>query len=355
MKKVLSLLFSFLFAICSLTIVSFSSDNQNLTKLLEDQNTNWQTKGEKCVNLSDGITYNIKFFISEDLPCDCTHNNTCDINCKCKKVLLSGEFYDEEKNKLKLDNYLEIKFKYDGNSAIIEDPENDIIHYPKINETKRLKVIEKTDIYTSPNQCILSNQTDIYKKRKWYDFRKTWDNLDNFHTDIVCSNNGEIKTNFESLSVMPGQDFQITPVSNEVGLLKHNITRTVNVSDKIYKQNNDSNDKYEYKTRLIEIEYLDKENKPCLKLDIEANFRFNKATHEVECISTAHKETELDDDWEVYSVFLRSGDETKNKGGAYGVIGFENTRIATCEDYKENITVKCDKNGDVTSSVELKK
>ena len=106
MKKVLSLLFSFLFAICSLTIVSFSSDNQNLTKLLEDQNTNWQTKGEKCVNLSDGITYNIKFFISEDLPCDCTHNNTCDINYKCKKVLLSGEFYDEEKNKLKLDNYL---------------------------------------------------------------------------------------------------------------------------------------------------------------------------------------------------------------------------------------------------------
>lgn len=350
-KKVLSLLFALLFAICSLSIVSFASDNENITKLLESHNVKWQTKGEKCVNLSDGISYNLEYYISDELLDD----NISDNNFKYKKVVLAGSFYDEEKNKLNLDNCLEVKFKYDGNMAMIEDPEKDITHTPKVNETKKLKVIEKTDIYVSPNQCILSNQTDVHKKRKWYDFRKTWDNLDNFHTDIVCLNNGEIKINFESLSELPGQDFYINPVSSEIGLLKHNVTRKVNVSDKIYKQNDDSQDKYEYKTRLIEIEYLNKDNKLCLKLEIEANFRFNKATHEVECVSTSHRETDSDDEWEVYSVFLRSGDETKNKGGAYGVIGLENSINAICEDYEENISVKCDKNGDITSDVILKK
>ena len=351
MKKVLSLLFSVLFAICSISIVSFANDNENISKIIDGQNINWQTKGEKCVNLSDDIAYKLEYYVSDEI----SGENINDNNCKYKKVILAGSFYGEDGNKLDLDNCLEVKFKYDGNSATIEDPEKDIIHTPKVNENKRLKVIEKTDIYTSPNQCILSNQTDIYKKRKWYDFRKTWDNLDNFHTDIVCSKNGEVKTNFESLSDMPGQDFYITPISSENGLLKHNVTRQVNISDKIYKQSDDSQDKYEYKTRLIKIEYLNKENKLCLKLEIEANFRFNKATHEVECVSTSHKETDLDDDWEVYSVFLRSGDETKNKGGAYGVIGVENSINAICEDYEENISIKCDGNGDITSEMKLKK
>ena len=350
MKKVLSLLFSFLFVICNLSIVSFANeDEENITKLLKEQNVNWETKGEKRVNLSNGISYDLSFYISEELP-----NVNNENNGKYKKVLLAGSFYDEEKNKLNLDNYLEVKFKYDGKSVIIEDPENDIIHLPKVNEVKRLKVVEKTEIYTSPNQCILSNQTDINKKRKWYDFRKTWENLDNFHVDIVCSNNGEVKVNFESLSDMPGQDFDVNNISNRSAALSQNITRVVNVSDKIYKQSNDEKDKYEYKTRTIEIKYM-YEDKLCLKLEIEANFRFNRATNEVECISTSHRETELDDDLEVYSVFLRSGDETKNKGGAYCVIELANDADSEIDDLEENISVKCDNSGEITSEVTLNK
>jgi len=347
MKKVMSLLFSFLLLICNFSLVSFASEDKNI----EVQNIKWQTKGEKSVNLSDGITYNLKFYISDNL----SSNEAGGDNWNYKKVLLAGSFYDEEKNKLNLDNFLEVKFKYNGNSAIIEDPEKDIVHIPKVNETKRLKVVEKTDIYTAPNQCILSNQTDVHKKRKWYDFRKTWDNLDNFHADIVCSNNGEVEIYFESLSDGSMQESCFNLISNESETLKHNITRNIKVGDKIYKQNDNAKDKYEYKTRLIEIDYLNKENKLCLKLEIEANFRFNKATHEVECVSTSHRETDFDDDWEVYSVFLRSGDETKNKGGAYGVIGVENSENSTCKSYEENISIKCDKTGNIINDIVLKR
>ena len=109
--------------------------------------------------------------------------------------------------------------------------------------------------------------------------------------------------------------------------------------------------KYDEYIKILEEE----KRKLCLKLEMESNFRFNKATHEVECVSTSHRETDYDDYWEVYSVFLRSGDETKNKGGAYGIIGLENNVNAKCEDYEENISVKCDKTGNITSDVVLKR
>lgn len=350
MKKVLSLLFSFLFVIFNFSIASFAKENDDtIVKLLKNQNVTWQSKGKKLIYLSDGISYDLGYFISEDL----SENKEEENNYKYKKVLLAGCFYDEEKNNLNLDNYLEVKFRYDGKSAIVVDPEKDITHFPKVNQFKKLKVIEKTDIYTSPNQCIVSNQTNLNKKRKWYDLRKTWDNLDNFNIDIVCSNNGEIKINLESFSTPSTEDFYINSISSRSELLNHNITRTVNISDKIYKQKDAEPDKYEYKSRIIEIDYLNAENKLCLKLEIEANFRFNRATNEVECVSTSHRETSLDDDFEVYSIFLRSGDETKNKGGAYCVIELADNTSAISYDLEENISFKCDKIGKITSEITL--
>lgn len=365
MKKVLSIVFSFILAICSISCNSFANSEESFPKLiLEDftkliqgdfmklvQNEKkWENKGERIVNLSYGMTYNLKFYVSEEYE----ENQSDKDSYKCKTVVLTGKFYDANKNKLDLDHYLEVKFKFDGNTAMIEDPEKDIISMPKINETKKLRTSEQLDIYTAPNQCILSNKIEINKKRKWYDLRKTWRNIDDFHADIVCSNDGKITLNFQSIEDLPGQDFSINQISDESTKLSHGVTRRVVVLDKVYKQDNAESDAYEYKTRTIEISYLNKDNKLCLNLGIDANFRYNKATNEVECVSTAYRETDLDDDWEVDSAFFRSGNETKNKGGAYGIINIENSLSYLGEEFEENISIKCDKNGTISNDVILK-
>lgn len=342
MKKVLSIILcSCLVGIC-MTRVSYAAVSE---KACTNQEIVWKDMGNKSVHLSNDIMYDVGFYVSESFK---KEENASE---SYKKAKLVGKFYSNEKKEINLKNSLEVTFKYDGQNACVEDSDKDIVQSASINTADKLKTTTKNEVYVSPNQCIVSSQTGLYKKRKWYDFRKTWGSLDNFHTDIVCSSDGSIDFNCESLPSMPNQEFEIKNISNTTESIDNKLDRVVNISDKIYTPKTKNKDQYNYKTRRLEILYKDKKGHDLAIVTIEVNFRFNKISHEVECISTSHREVELADDWYVDLFSLRSGDETRNKGGAYGIISLSHEETLSYDKYNDYIFVKCDSQGNINDNI----
>ncbi len=342
MKKVLSIILcSCLIGIC-MTCVSYAVDSE---KACTNQEIVWKDVGNKSVHLSNDIMYDVGFYVSEPFK---KEENASE---SYKKAKLVGKFYSNGKKEINLKNSLEVTFKYDGQNACVENSDKDIVQTASINTSDKLKTTTKNEVYVSPNQCIVSSQTELYKKRKWYDFRKTWGSLDNFHTDIVCSSDGNIDFNCKSLSSMPNQEFEIKNISNTTESIDNKLDRVVNVSDKIYTSKAKNKDQYNYKTRRLDILYKDKKGHDLAIVTIEVNFRYNKISHEVECISTSHREVELADDWYVDLYSLRSGDETRNKGGAYGIIILSHEETLSYDKYHDYIFVKCDSQGNINDNI----
>ena len=216
MKKVLSIILcSCLIGIC-MTCVSYAVDSE---KACTNQEIVWKDVGNKSVHLSNDIMYDVGFYVSEPFK---KEENASE---SYKKAKLVGKFYSNGKKEINLKNSLEVTFKYDGQNACVENSDKDIVQTASINTSDKLKTTTKNEVYVSPNQCIVSSQTELYKKRKWYDFRKTWGSLDNFHTDIVCSSDGNIDFNCKSLSSMPNQEFEIKNINNDINSIKYGWTK----------------------------------------------------------------------------------------------------------------------------------
>ena len=150
---------------------------------------------------------------------------------------------------------------------------------------------------------------------------------------------------------MPNQEFEIKNISNTTESIDNKLDRVVNVSDKIYTSKAKNKDQYNYKTRRLDIFYKDKKGHDLAIVTIEVNFRYNKISHEVECISTSHREVELADEWYVDLYSLRSGDETRNKGGAYGIIILSHEETLSYDKYHDYIFVKCDSQGNINDNI----
>ena len=111
-----------------------------------------------------------------------------------------------------------------------------------------------------------------------------------------------------------------------------------------------SDDTYNYVTRQMKIFYTDLSGKILSRAIIEANFRYNKVSGEVECLSTSHANVLNTKHYNLKS-FMRTGNRTKNSGGAYGEIDLIHDNGCLKENFEETITITCDSEGNIQSEI----
>lgn len=90
--------------------------------------------------------------------------------------------------------------------------------------------------------------------------------------------------------------------------------------------------------------YKDDEGNLLADSNIQANFRYNVETHEVQCLSTSNEEQNGKID-----VSMRTGNETRTYGGAYGVIKLKDVPSTISKTFEEAIIVKCDSRGKIVT------
>lgn len=257
-----------------------------------------------------------------------------------KKVEIKNDFFVKGGKKCISTNFLGFYFSYNGKDVSVD--ENRLMVTQDDDLTMRWKTSSSEEVYNAPGQSVVSQRIGIYNRDT---FITDFEHTDAFHVDVVCSADGEVTYNIKSLDSTPNDTLQISDLAVNSETLKKKLTRTV--SEKMIKHVRDiqidEDDKYRYIVKELDISYTGKDNKLIGETTIQAYFRYNKNTREVQCLSTSHAESSGKVD-----VYMRSGNETRTYGGAYGEIkvkypshGFEKT-------YREFVVMKCDSNGNVT-------
>ncbi|MDQ5983810.1 MAG: hypothetical protein RUMPE_00839 [Eubacteriales bacterium SKADARSKE-1] len=338
MKKTLSFIF--------VILIAFTM--QPSQRVFADGEDVWQDSEIRSIYISEGVSFEGAFNIGQEaktvLP-----NGESEYT---KKANIKGEFIKNPGNEIILSENLDVTFKYNNVEAWIEDPKVDIVKSNHSVSGPKWKVTSNDEVYVSPGQCIVSEQLALSRKARWFNIRKSWDNVGNFHADVVCSANGEIKFNTESLGRSISGNFILKNVSDEERFLQDVMSRKTSIVDEVCALNpEDQNDKdkYNYVTRRIEITYLDPMKNHIATALIQVNFRYNTKTKEVECISTSHKEGSVSNKNSI-EVYLRTGDKTRNYGGAYGEIKVNYNNI----DIEEGFTASCNYNGNITNQITTK-
>jgi hypothetical protein len=122
--------------------------------------------------------------------------------------------------------------------------------------------------------------------------------------------------------------------------------RETTITDKKYVTDSklDTNDIYRYITREIHVAYTTETGKLLDEAAIEANFRYNTKTREAQCLSTSNKEKN-----DKVAVTMRTGNETRAYGGAYGEIKLKYPFGAITKTLDEILIMKCDYSGNIIS------
>lgn len=341
MKKKLSFI---LFLVIAFTMVSCQNAFAGVS-------STWEDSEIRNIYISDGVSFEGTFNAGKEMKTILPTGETQ----YTKKANIKGEFRKAPGNEIILGGDLEVTFKYNNVDVWVENPQTDILKNNYEVSGPKWKVTSNEEVYVSPGQCIVSEQTSLYKKAGWFNIRKSWNSVGNFHTDIVCSANGEIKFNSESLGKSANGEFVLKNVFSGEKCLQDDITRKTNIVDEICPlnqvcQTNSDKDKYNYITRQIESSYFDSANNLIASVIMQVNFRYNTKTKEVECISTSHKEN-VTSGKNAIDVYLRTGDKTRNHGGAYGKIKVDYNTQGKSGDIEESLVVNCDYNGNITINI----
>lgn len=255
-----------------------------------------------------------------------------------KIIIIRNTFSLSDTQKCISESKAYVNFGYDGKNVKIHDGGPLII--PLFNDNKNFKVSSSEETYSSFDQSIVSQSFSVYKRKTAID---NWKKFDEFHLDVICTPDGQIGFNIKSFE--DDQEKKVLTGINETKL-KNGMQREVTEYDIKYSDNSDSiynNDHYDYITREIHVLYKDKDGDVAAYSIIRANFRYNKDTYEVKCLSTSHEEKIGK---EKIKVKMRTGNETRTYAGAYGKLKLERIMGIDCND---NLFIKCTSNGSVIS------
>lgn len=321
----------FSLSLCSFNVSAHLNDDFSLeNEVVSD------VKNINKIITGSTVEYKVDVDISEPM----TYINENGKTEFCKKVEIKNSFFLTHTNEYIAGNLLKIDFKYDNNSVMIR--KDGIITAPLYND-KHWKTSSSEEVYESLEQCIVSQKSDVYNRKNSQAY---WKNKDEFHVDVICSPTGEIKFNISYLD--KDNNLQLTCKSESYKKIKNGLQRYVLEGSKECKHDfmDFNKDKYKYITREMHIKYTNEDNDLLVDTVVKANFRYNTDTNEVQCLSASHK-----DKFGRVKIKMRTGNETRTYGGAYGIIKLNYVSGCTSESYEENIIIKCDSKGNIISQI----
>lgn len=258
-----------------------------------------------------------------------------------KNVELKNDFFRIKRNKYISQNVLNFCFEYSNSGVKL--CEDGLKKEENITKSNTWKTSSSEEIFTSPEQCIVSRHVGIYKKATFLD---DLGNFDEFHIDIICSVDGEVTVNVKSEESAEKKDTIVSELIVKREKLKDNIIRETTIKDKksISDSKLNTNDIYKYITREIHVAYTTEAGQLLDEAVIEATFRYNTKTREAQCLSTSNKEKNGK-----AAVTMRTGNETRSYGGAYGEIKLKYPFGAITKTLYEILIIKCDYSGNIIS------
>lgn len=348
MKKILSIILIFSLAVSCLPTINIFAQSENEQNNSSSSNIDnlWESSEIRKIKLGKKLNYNMMLKIGKQ----CEVIGSDGSKFYQKNVRIAGLFFKRKDKKSVISNEFEVKFCYNGVSAWVEDINKDIKANAISVPHSKFKVSTCEKVLNSDNQCIVSEQLSVFKK-KTNQTKKKWKDADNLHIDAVCSPNGEI--------IFNSKDYRktlslVNEVSEKNVSLENKVIRKVIEVDKQTTKSKDrkdsTDDTYNYITREMRIIYTNLSGKVLSKAIIEANFRYNKVSKEVECLSTSHANVISSKDDNLKS-FMRTGNRTKNSGGAYGEIKFTHNTGYLKENFEETIIISCNSDGIITSEI----
>ncbi len=256
-----------------------------------------------------------------------------------RKVEINNSFFIKGSKTYISGNILNIYFQYDNKSVSLKNDKVKV--FPGYNE-KCWKVSSSEETYIAPKQCIASQKNYMYNRKNP---QSKWENADEFHVDIMCSENGALKFNIKSIDNDAANETKVSQVSQGDKKLKKGLQRCIVESNEEYTNDLSGNtdDKYKYITRVVNITYKDSDG-ALANVIIRANFRYNISTNEVQCLSTSYKEN-----YGKININIRTVNETRTYGGACGEIKLRYISGCSISDYEETLIIKCDSKGNIIS------
>ena len=298
----------------------------------------WTSTAKRQVLTSSGVTCISEINISEPALTSVKNGQSE----HRKKVEVKISFFRKEDEKCISSNLLSFYFTYNGTNAAVD--ENQLMVTQEDDLTKRWKTSSSEEIYVASGQSVVSQRIGIYNRGTVFnDFKNT----DEFHVDVICSKTGDVTFNIKSMDELQVDDLRVSGLSVKKEQVKKKLNRVV--SEKTIENIRDlrttEDDLYRYNTKEFHIVYTDQDDKVLGDSTIQVCIRYNKSTHEVQCLSTSHAEKSKDID-----VYMRSGNETRTSGGAYGTIKIKYTSKGVKKTHREVLAIKCDYNGNITNS-----
>ena len=331
MKKIWSRLISLLIFITSFGFYpSVASANESKSGA--------EIQHKKSFVTCSGIDCVSDINVSEPILCEENKNGTKTYK---KKIDIKNEFFLSENNEHISGNFLSFYFVYNNKSAILD--EKGLMKKKIYNFNNYWKIVDNEEIYTSEEQCIVSQIVSMYKRDSSL---HNLENVDEFHIDAICSSTGEVIFNIKSTDTAKKEEKKISePLVNTVKI-KKKLFREVFEKNIEYISDLNSNtvDRYRYITRNIHVIYKDNKGNLLADTVLQATFRYNIGTREVQCLSTSNKEKN-----EKIDVLMRKCNETRVYGGAYAKIKVKKVKNKNKKNYKESIIIKCDSEGKITT------
>lgn len=306
------------------------------TSFANEAGAGWEIKHQKHVVTISGVDCVSDINVSEAVF------NGTDENGKDsyrKKVEIKNDFFLSGSDEYISGNLLHFYFVFNNDSVFLEG--KNIMKDETFNFDKYWKTTVSEEIYNSPEQCIVSQRSGIYNRDTYL---QNLGNTDEFHIDIICSTKGEISFNIKDAEISNNANEKVSKAVTKSKKLKKNLIRETSERDKQYIKDIESNnnDRYRYITREIYLAYKDNDGNLLADSTIQANFRYNLETHEVTCLSTSNEEQHGEID-----VTMRTGNETRTYGGAYGEIKLKYSSNLFNKNFNEDVIIKCDSRGKI--------
>lgn len=306
------------------------------TAFAKDSSSCWEIQHKKNVVTSSGVDCVSDICVSEAVPGGLDSNGK---ELYRKKVEIKNDFFLTNNDDYISGNLLCFYFIYNDDGVFLEN--KGVMKDETYNFNKNWKTTSSEEIYRAPEQCIVSQRVGIYNRDTSL---QNLENTDEFHIDIICTNDGDISFNIKDVKISLIDSEKVSETTVKTEKLKKGLIREVSERDKEYIKDSESktNDEYRYITREIYLAYKDDKENLLAELTIQANFRYNIETHEVQCLSTSNEEQNGKID-----VSMRTGNETRTYGGAYGAIKVKYDSGTISKTFEEALIIKCDSRGKI--------
>lgn len=306
------------------------------TAFAKDSSFCGEIQHKKNVVTCSGVDCVSDICISEAIPRGVDSNGK---QLYCKKVELKNDFFLTNNYEYISGKRLYFCFIYNDDGVYLEG--NGVVKEKTYNFNKNCKITSNEEICKSPEQCIVSQRVGIYNRNTSSQDLK---NADNFHIEVVCTKDGEVSFNIKDEKISLNDSEKVSETTVKTEKLKKRLIREVTERDKEYIRDSESkiDDRYRYITREIYLAYKDDKGNLLSDATIQASFRYNRETHEVQCLSTSNKEQSGE-----IEVNMRTGNETRTYGGAYGEIKGKYPSKSSSKNFGEALIIKCDSRGKI--------